>query len=76
MGGTIFRHNELRDLFADLMKKVGLDVDIEPHMQPLDNATIINSTCTEDDARLDIFAKKILSSCFERFFYDVKIFDL
>ena len=56
------------------MKKAGHDVKVEPHLQPLDNPIFTNSTCTEDEARLDISAKGIWGSRFERFFYDVKIF--
>ena len=56
------------------MKKVGHD-EIEPHLQPLDNDTLTNSSCTEDEARLDISAKGIWGSRFERSLYDVKIFN-
>ena len=55
------------------MKKLGNDVEVEPHLQLLDIATSINSTCTKDEARLDICTKG-WGSRFERFFYDVKIF--
>ena len=71
-GYPIIRHNEIRDLFANLMKRVGHDV--EPHLRPLDNETFTNSTCTEDEAKLDI-AKGIWGSRFERSFYHVKIFN-
>ena len=43
-------------------------------MQPLDNETFTNSTCTEDDAGLQISAKGTWGSRFERSFHDVKIF--
>ena len=56
------------------MKKIGHDVEIEPHLQPLDYEIFTNSTCIEDEARLDISAKGIRVSRFERSFYDVKIF--
>ena len=57
------------------MKKVSHDVEVEPHLQPLDNETFTNSTCTEVEARLDISAKGIWGSRIERSFYDVKIFN-
>ena len=56
------------------MKKVGHDVEVEPHLHPLDNETFTNSTCTEDEARLDMSAKGVWGNRFERF-YDVKIFN-
>ena len=39
------RHNEIRDLFANLMKKVVHDVEIEPHLQPFDNEAFTNFYC-------------------------------
>ena len=57
------------------MKKVGHQVEVEPHLQLLDNKTFTNSSSTEDEARFDIFAKGICDSRFKRSFYDVEIFN-
>ena len=54
-GYPIIRHNEKRDIFANVMKKVGHQI-------------FTNSTSTEDQARLDISAKRICGSRFERSF--------
>ena len=34
------RHNEIRDVFADLMNEVFYDVKIEPHLKPLEDEVI------------------------------------
>ena len=67
-------HNEIRYLFASLMKKVGHDFKVEPHLQARDNETFTNSTFTADEEKLDISATKIWGSHFERSFNYVKIF--
>ena len=56
-GYTHLRHNENRDVFANLMNVVFHDVQIEPKLQSLDGEIFSsNSTTTDDDARLDIKA--------------------
>ena len=45
-GYPIIRHNQILDLFANSMKKVG--DEIEAHLQPLDNETFTNFLCTGD----------------------------
>ena len=39
-GYPIIRHNELHDLVANMMKKVGHDVEVEPNLQSLDKETL------------------------------------
>ena len=49
------RQNELSDSIATLLSDVGHGVDIEPHFQPSQRATIaLQSTTTDDDARCKI----------------------
>ena len=56
-GVTICRHNEVRDLLANLLTDVCHDVTIEPHLQHLSGETFTTrSTGTEDNSRLDIAA--------------------
>ena len=70
------RHDEIRDTFADIMKDVCFDVEIEPKLQPLEGESFENkTTTTEDDARLDIKANGLWESRFSRTFFDVKIFN-
>ena len=75
-GYTHLRHNEIRDVFANLMDDVCHDVQIEPKLQSLDGEIFSsNSITTDDDARLDIKANGRWGSRFNRTFFDVKIFN-
>ena len=52
-GFLIIRHNEIRDLTADLMSEVCLDVCVEPALQPLTGEQLTFATANrEDSARL------------------------
>ena len=54
-GFPILRHNEIRDLTANLLTEVCHQVSTEPDLQPLTNETWrMKSTNTQDGARLDI----------------------
>ena len=56
-GFPTIRHNEIRDLTANLMTEVCHDVCIEPTLQPLTGVVLSNATAISDDgARLDIAA--------------------
>ena len=67
-------HNEIRDTFANLMKGVCFDVELEPKLQPLEGESFDNrKTTTEDEARLDIKANGLWETRFNRTFFDVKI---
>ena len=69
------RHNEIRDIFANLTKDVCFDVELEPKLQPLEGESFDNrTTTTEDEARLDIKANGLWETRFNRTFFDVKIF--
>ena len=75
-GYTHQRHNEIIDVFANLMDDVCHDVQIEPKLQSLDGEIFSsNSTTTDDDARLDIKGNGLWGSRFNRTFFDVKIFN-
>ena len=66
---TPMRHNEIRDCFANLLCDVCHDIDIEPHLQPLQGETFaLKPTTTDDDARLDIKANGLLESRFKKTF--------
>ena len=74
---THMRHNELRDSIANLLSDVSHDVEIEHHLQPLQDETFaLNSTTTDDDAILDITANGLWESKFNKTYFDVKIFNL
>ena len=75
-GYTHMRHDEIRDTFAEIMKDVCFDVELEPKLQPLEGESFANrTTTTEDDARLDIKANGLWESRFSRTFFDVKVFN-
>ena len=75
-GVTISRHNEVRDLMANLLTDVCHDVCVEPRLQPLSGETFATcSTSTEDDSRLDIAASGLWGGRFERAFFDVRVFN-
>ena len=70
------RHNENRDVFANLMNEVCHDVQIEPKLQSLDGEIFSsNSTTADDDARLDIKTNGLWGFRFNRTFFNVKIFN-
>ena len=56
-GFIIQRHNELRDLEADMLSMVCNDVEIEPVLQELTGESLPRGTSRAPDARLDIQAK-------------------
>ena len=75
-GFTIIRHNEVRDLLANLLTEVCHDVSIEPHLQPLSGESLsLRTASTEDNARLDVAASGFWGGRFERAFFDVRVFN-
>ena len=52
------RHDEIRDMFANLMSEICFDVEKEPKLQSLQGESFVNnSTRTDEAARLDVKAK-------------------
>ena len=71
-GGFIHkRHNELRDLLANIIRETCFDVSIEPSLQPVVQT---NSNRAEDGARLDIAARGFWRTG-QRTLFDVRIFN-
>ena len=56
-GFIIQRHNELRDLEADLLSTVCNDVEVEPVLQEITGETLNRGANRAPDARLDIHAR-------------------
>ena len=56
-GFIIQRHNELRDLKADMLSMVSNDVEIEPVLQELTGESLPSGTIRVPDARQDIHAR-------------------
>ena len=56
-GFIIQRHNELRDLEADLLNVVCNDVEIEPALQDVSGEILNSGSNTSQEARLDVHAR-------------------
>ena len=66
------RHNEVRDLTANLMAEVCHDVCIEPTLQPVTGECLSGtSAITDERARLDIPASGFWGGRHECAFFDV-----
>ena len=56
-GSVIQRHNELRDLEAEMLKMVCNDVEVEPVLQEVTEETLNHGANKAPDARLEIHAR-------------------
>lgn len=75
-GFPSLRHNEIRDLTANLLTEVCSDVCIEPELQPITGEALTGaSSNTQDGARLDIAANGFWGGRFERTYFDVRVFN-
>ena len=61
-GFVIQRHNELRDLEADLLNVVCNDVEIEPALRDVRGEVSNSGSNTSQDARLDVHARGLWES--------------
>ena len=74
-GFPSIRHNELRDITADLLTEVCHNVLIEPPLQPITGESFNHKSANSDDnARVDIAATNFWSSR-QRSFFDVRVFN-
>ena len=73
LGGFIIqRHNELRDLEAEMLRMVCNDVEVEPVLQEVTGVTLNHGANKAPDARLDIHARGIWER--QRYaFFDVRV---
>ena len=64
------RHDGIRNLLTSLLSKVCKDVEVEPHLLPIDNKVFnLRSTVTSPEARLDIKAGSFWSRGETAFFH-------
>ena len=68
----IQRHNELRDLEAEMLRMVCNDVEVEPVLQEVTGETLNHGANKAPDARLDIHARGFWERQRSAFF-DVKV---
>ena len=74
-GFPIKRHNELRDITANLLDEICTGVGIEPTLQPLTQEQLrYKSANREDGARLDVVAEEFWGTR-QCAFFDVRIFN-
>ena len=72
-GFTSIRHNELRNLTADMLQHVCHDVQIEPPLEPLTGEHFrLRSTNRADEARLDVSARGFWNA-HQKAFVDVRV---
>ena len=70
------RHNELRDITAQLLTETCHGVGIEPLLQPLEDEQLRHRTANrEDGARLDIVAENFWGRDRQNAFFDVRVFN-
>ena len=74
-GFPTIRHNEIRDLTANLMSEVCHDVCVEPGLQPV-TGEILNGASgkTEDGTRLDIAGNGFWGDRHEPAYFDMRVF--
>ena len=75
-GFPSIRHNEIRDITANLLTEVCHDVQVETDLQEVSNEVLSGRTAiTTDGARLDIAASGFWGGRYERTFLDVRVFN-
>ena len=75
-GFPTLRHNETRDIVANLLDDVCHDVQKEPILQKLTGEIMPQkSNSTDDEARLDISACGFWGGRFQKTYFDVRIFN-
>ena len=73
-GFPSIRHNEVRDLTAQLLSEVCHGVSTEPHLQPVTEEKMFHrSANTNDNARLDVAMYGFWGGKFEKAFIDVRV---
>ena len=75
-GFPSIRHNEIRNITADLLNEVCHSVGIEPSLQPVTGEQFEHRTAIRDDgARLDIVAQSFWGRDRQSAFFDVRVFN-
>ena len=75
-GFPSIRHNEIRDITAELMSEVCHGVGTEPELQPVTDEQLSHRSANRNDgARLDVVAENFWGRDRQRAFFDVRIFN-
>ena len=59
--------DRLRDFTANLLSRVGRGVEVESKLQPLTGEIMVRSANTDDNARLDVKARRFIEPVSEHF---------
>ena len=73
-GFPSLRHNEVRDLTAQMMSEVCNNVSVEPHLQPLSGELFALGQLTQI-LMLDLILLRFWGGRFENSFFDVRVFN-
>ena len=72
----IIRHNEIRDLTAELLSEVCCNVSVEPSLQPLTGESLTHATANcEDFAQLDVKAQGFWGLQHQCAHFNVRVFN-
>ena len=75
-GFSSIRHNEIRDITAELLSEICHSVGTEPNLQPVTEEQLTHRTANrEDGARLDIVAESFWGRDRQCAFFDVWVFN-
>ena len=75
-GFPSIRHNEIRDITADLLSEICHSVGTEPNLQPVTEEQLTHRSANrEDGARLDIVAESFWGRDRQCAFFDVRVFN-
>ena len=75
-GFPSIRHNEIRNITADLLSEICHSVGTEPNLQPVTEEQLTHRTANrEDGARLDIVAESFWGRDRQCAFFDVRVFN-
>ena len=73
-GFPMIRHNEIRNLTAQLLTEVCSEVCLEPELQPVSPDQLQGATANrQDGARLDVAANGVWGGSFEKTYFDVRV---
>ena len=74
-GFVCIRHDEVRDLTAQMLREVCRDVTVEPQLLPMEGEHLTHRTSnTSNDARVDVCARGFWTRG-QRAYFDIRIFD-
>ena len=73
-GFVTLRHNEVRDVTAELLKEVCRGVGTEPLLQPLTGENLQSPNIASDEARVDVVARDFWTRG-QVAFFDVRVFN-